>query len=150
MWGKKLRFTFKCSTGKEWGKLKWNIYIHANSQLLVKGWMGMKILKFGHHKEKANDSFSMGIINLDSWFTWTHKQPWTCPNFVPCLLALCLGIHVLNVFFFFFFFLPCLVKAGVPSKPGTPKRAENTQNSVQWEKAEDNGSNLTYYILESR
>uniref|UniRef100_A0A8B9VWF5 Tyrosine-protein kinase receptor n=1 Tax=Anas zonorhyncha TaxID=75864 RepID=A0A8B9VWF5_9AVES len=40
--------------------------------------------------------------------------------------------------------------AGVPSKPGTPKRAENTQNSVQWEKAEDNGSNLTYYILESR
>ncbi|XP_035178288.1 proto-oncogene tyrosine-protein kinase ROS isoform X3 [Oxyura jamaicensis] len=40
--------------------------------------------------------------------------------------------------------------AGVPSKPGTPKRAENTKNSVQWEKAEDNGSNLTYYILESR
>ncbi|KAI6071319.1 Proto-oncogene tyrosine-protein kinase ROS isoform X4 [Aix galericulata] len=40
--------------------------------------------------------------------------------------------------------------AGVPSKPGTPKRAENTKYSVQWEKAEDNGSNLTYYILESR
>ncbi|NXK45022.1 ROS1 kinase, partial [Chauna torquata] len=40
--------------------------------------------------------------------------------------------------------------AGVPSKPGTPKKAEDTKNSVQWEKAEDNGSNLTYYILESR
>ncbi|NXC43638.1 ROS1 kinase, partial [Penelope pileata] len=40
--------------------------------------------------------------------------------------------------------------AGVPGKPGTPQRAEDTKNSVQWEKAEDNGSNLTYYILESR
>ncbi|XP_071597197.1 proto-oncogene tyrosine-protein kinase ROS isoform X1 [Heliangelus exortis] len=40
--------------------------------------------------------------------------------------------------------------AGVPSKPGVPKRAENIKNSVQWEKADDNGSNLTYYILESR
>ncbi|XP_014819892.1 PREDICTED: proto-oncogene tyrosine-protein kinase ROS [Calidris pugnax] len=40
--------------------------------------------------------------------------------------------------------------AGVPSKPGVPKRAEGTKNSVQWEKADDNGSNLTYYILESR
>ncbi|KAJ7406712.1 proto-oncogene tyrosine-protein kinase ROS isoform X2 [Willisornis vidua] len=40
--------------------------------------------------------------------------------------------------------------AGVPSKPGVPKRAEGTKNSVEWEKAYDNGSNLTYYILESR
>ncbi|NXH73549.1 ROS1 kinase, partial [Hydrobates tethys] len=40
--------------------------------------------------------------------------------------------------------------AGVPSKPGVPKRAEDAKNSVQWEKADDNGSNLTYYILESR
>ncbi|NXE26582.1 ROS1 kinase, partial [Ardeotis kori] len=40
--------------------------------------------------------------------------------------------------------------AGVPSKPGVPKRAEDTKNSVQWEEADDNGSNLTYYILESR
>ncbi|NWW52559.1 ROS1 kinase, partial [Pedionomus torquatus] len=40
--------------------------------------------------------------------------------------------------------------AGVPSKPGVPKRAEGTKNSIQWEKADDNGSNLTYYILESR
>ncbi|NXP70849.1 ROS1 kinase, partial [Ramphastos sulfuratus] len=40
--------------------------------------------------------------------------------------------------------------AGVPSKPGVPKRAEDSKNSVQWEKADANGSNLTYYILESR
>ncbi|KAF1505047.1 Proto-oncogene tyrosine-protein kinase ROS, partial [Eudyptula minor novaehollandiae] len=40
--------------------------------------------------------------------------------------------------------------AGVPSKPGVPKRAEDTKNSIQWKKADDNGSNLTYYILESR
>ncbi|XP_056199990.1 proto-oncogene tyrosine-protein kinase ROS [Falco biarmicus] len=40
--------------------------------------------------------------------------------------------------------------AGVPGKPGVPIRAEDAKNSVQWEKADDNGSNLTYYILESR
>ncbi|NWW75006.1 ROS1 kinase, partial [Climacteris rufus] len=40
--------------------------------------------------------------------------------------------------------------AGVPSKPGVPKRAEDTKNTLQWEKADDNGSKLTYYILESR
>ncbi|NXS31863.1 ROS1 kinase, partial [Pomatostomus ruficeps] len=40
--------------------------------------------------------------------------------------------------------------AGVPSKPGVPKRAEDSENSLQWEKADDNGSKLTYYILESR
>ncbi|XP_063245936.1 proto-oncogene tyrosine-protein kinase ROS isoform X3 [Prinia subflava] len=40
--------------------------------------------------------------------------------------------------------------AGVPSKPGVPKRAEGSKNSLQWEKADDNGSKVTYYILESR
>ncbi|KFP73343.1 Proto-oncogene tyrosine-protein kinase ROS [Acanthisitta chloris] len=40
--------------------------------------------------------------------------------------------------------------AGVPSKPGVPKRAEETKNSIQWEKADDNGSNLTYYVLEMK
>ncbi|OXB76494.1 UNVERIFIED_CONTAM: hypothetical protein H355_014538 [Colinus virginianus] len=57
----------------------------------------------------------------------------------------CFAVHVVSVLY-----LPCLAKAGVPSKPGTPKRAEDSINSVQWEKAEDNGSNLTYNILESR
>ncbi|XP_009904369.2 proto-oncogene tyrosine-protein kinase ROS [Dryobates pubescens] len=40
--------------------------------------------------------------------------------------------------------------AGVPSKPGVPKKAEDSKNSIRWAKADDNGSNLTYYILESR
>ncbi|KAF2987188.1 hypothetical protein EK904_012124, partial [Melospiza melodia maxima] len=40
--------------------------------------------------------------------------------------------------------------AGVPSKPGVPKRAEDSKNSLQWEKADDNGSKLIYYILEGR
>uniref|UniRef100_A0A8C5UUN3 Tyrosine-protein kinase receptor n=1 Tax=Microcebus murinus TaxID=30608 RepID=A0A8C5UUN3_MICMU len=41
-------------------------------------------------------------------------------------------------------------KAGVPSKPGIPKLLEGSKNSVQWEKAEDNGNRLMYYILEIR
>ncbi|XP_037376870.1 proto-oncogene tyrosine-protein kinase ROS [Talpa occidentalis] len=41
-------------------------------------------------------------------------------------------------------------KAGVPSKPGIPKLLEGSKNSIQWEKAEDNGSRLQYYILEIR
>uniref|UniRef100_A0A8D2MBF9 Tyrosine-protein kinase receptor n=1 Tax=Zonotrichia albicollis TaxID=44394 RepID=A0A8D2MBF9_ZONAL len=40
--------------------------------------------------------------------------------------------------------------AGVPSKPGVPKKAEDSKNSLQWEKADDNGSKLIYYILEGR
>nr|XP_004651416.2 proto-oncogene tyrosine-protein kinase ROS [Jaculus jaculus] len=41
-------------------------------------------------------------------------------------------------------------KVGVPSKPGIPKLLERSKNSIQWAKAEDNGSRLTYYILEIR
>lgn len=41
-------------------------------------------------------------------------------------------------------------KAGVPSKPGIPKLLEGSENSIQWEKAYDNGSRLKYYILEIR
>nr|BAM95197.1 CD74-ROS1_C6;R32 fusion protein [Homo sapiens] len=41
-------------------------------------------------------------------------------------------------------------KAGVPNKPGIPKLLEGSKNSIQWEKAEDNGCRITYYILEIR
>lgn len=41
-------------------------------------------------------------------------------------------------------------KAGVPSKPGIPKLLEGSKNSIQWEKAEDNGNRLMYYTLEVR
>lgn len=43
-----------------------------------------------------------------------------------------------------------LLIAGVPSKPGTPKLLEGSENSIHWEQAEDNGSRLLYYILEIR
>ncbi|TKC34119.1 hypothetical protein EI555_007918, partial [Monodon monoceros] len=33
-------------------------------------------------------------------------------------------------------------KAGVPSKPGIPKLLEGSKNSIQWEKADDNGGRL--------
>ncbi|XP_045017925.1 proto-oncogene tyrosine-protein kinase ROS [Bubalus bubalis] len=41
-------------------------------------------------------------------------------------------------------------RAGVPSKPGIPKLLEGSKNSIQWEKSDDNGSRLMYYILEIR
>uniref|UniRef100_G1LGZ2 Tyrosine-protein kinase receptor n=1 Tax=Ailuropoda melanoleuca TaxID=9646 RepID=G1LGZ2_AILME len=41
-------------------------------------------------------------------------------------------------------------QAGVPSKPGIPKVLEGSKDSIQWEKAEDNGSRLLYYVLEIR
>ncbi|XP_064342815.1 proto-oncogene tyrosine-protein kinase ROS isoform X2 [Camelus dromedarius] len=41
-------------------------------------------------------------------------------------------------------------KSGVPSKPGIPKLLEGSKNSIQWEKSDDNGSRLMYYILEIR
>ncbi|EHB06662.1 Proto-oncogene tyrosine-protein kinase ROS [Heterocephalus glaber] len=40
--------------------------------------------------------------------------------------------------------------AGVPSKPGIPKLLEGSKCSIQWEKAEDDGSGLMYYLLEIR
>ncbi|XP_066227893.1 proto-oncogene tyrosine-protein kinase ROS isoform X2 [Saccopteryx leptura] len=43
-----------------------------------------------------------------------------------------------------------MTKAGVPSRPGIPKLLEGSKNSIQWEKADDNGSRLIYYILEIR
>uniref|UniRef100_A0A4W3HAD8 Tyrosine-protein kinase receptor n=1 Tax=Callorhinchus milii TaxID=7868 RepID=A0A4W3HAD8_CALMI len=39
---------------------------------------------------------------------------------------------------------------GVPGKPGTPQQFEENGKSVSWEKGDDNGSNITYYILEVR
>ncbi|XP_025278622.1 proto-oncogene tyrosine-protein kinase ROS isoform X2 [Canis lupus dingo] len=41
-------------------------------------------------------------------------------------------------------------KAGVPSQPGIPEVLEGSKDSIQWGKAEDNGSRLLYYILEVR
>ncbi|XP_073432046.1 proto-oncogene tyrosine-protein kinase ROS isoform X2 [Dendrobates tinctorius] len=40
--------------------------------------------------------------------------------------------------------------AGVPSKPGIPQMVPGDDNTIQWKTAIDNGSNLTYNILEYR
>ncbi|XP_073532013.1 proto-oncogene tyrosine-protein kinase ROS isoform X2 [Phyllobates terribilis] len=40
--------------------------------------------------------------------------------------------------------------AGVPSKPGIPQKLPGDDNTIQWKTAMDNGSNLTYSILEYR
>ncbi|XP_075719818.1 proto-oncogene tyrosine-protein kinase ROS [Rhinoderma darwinii] len=40
--------------------------------------------------------------------------------------------------------------AGIPSKPGIPKSVIGDDNTIQWKTAIDNGSNLTYNILEYR
>ncbi|KAM3932703.1 proto-oncogene tyrosine-protein kinase ROS [Leptodactylus fuscus] len=40
--------------------------------------------------------------------------------------------------------------AGIPSKPGTPQKVPGDDNTIQWKTANDNGSNLTYNLLEYR
>ncbi|XP_069831031.1 proto-oncogene tyrosine-protein kinase ROS isoform X2 [Dendropsophus ebraccatus] len=40
--------------------------------------------------------------------------------------------------------------AGVPSKPGIPQKVPGDDNTIQWKTSIDNGSNLTYNILEYR
>ncbi|XP_018419020.1 PREDICTED: proto-oncogene tyrosine-protein kinase ROS [Nanorana parkeri] len=40
--------------------------------------------------------------------------------------------------------------AGVPSKPGVPQIVPGDKSTVQWNMGEDNGSNLTYNMLEYR
>lgn len=59
---------------------------------------------------------------------------------------LCRIFYISNLSISIFF----VSKAGVPSKPGIPKLLEGSKNSIQWEKADDNGSRLIYYILEIR
>ncbi|MBN3303240.1 ROS1 kinase, partial [Amia calva] len=45
--------------------------------------------------------------------------------------------------------LPFRTTAGVPGKPGVPQVWHNGKKIV-WQQAEDNGGNITFYILESR
>ncbi|EMP38631.1 Proto-oncogene tyrosine-protein kinase ROS [Chelonia mydas] len=114
------------------------------------------------------------------WFEvqkWQTKNGWFCPANITCTEGPVYKCHLTGVrpdtnYFVraaviyitgakstsppgsfktreFSIFSLCTI-AGVPSKPGIPKIAEENKNFVQWEKAEDNGSNLTYHILESR
>lgn len=103
-------------------------------------------LEFAPLKEKDRDSFSIGVADVDPPPFCKSEHPCVHLDFSLCSLALCFAVNTFKGFCFF----PWLAQAGVPSKPGVPKEAEDSKNSVQWEKADDNGSNLTYYILESR
>lgn len=65
---------------------------------------------------------------------------------IVCSNILCKIFYASNISVSIFF----VSKAGVPSKPGIPKLLEGSKNSIQWEKADENGSRLLYYILEIR
>ncbi|XP_075353451.1 proto-oncogene tyrosine-protein kinase ROS [Mycteria americana] len=104
------------------------------------------------------------------WFElrkWQTKSDWFSPASTTCTADLVYTCNLTGTFPSTNYFVRVTVvyitgvkstssstsfktTAGVPSKPGVPKRAEDTKNSIQWEQADDNGSNLTYYILESR
>ncbi|OWK58396.1 Proto-oncogene tyrosine-protein kinase ROS [Lonchura striata] len=83
------------------------------------------------------------IGNLVYKCNLTGTQPWT-NYFVRVTVVYVTGVKSTSSSTSF------KTTVGVPSKPGVPKRAEDSKNSLQWEKADDNGSKLTYYILESR
>ncbi|NXY15945.1 ROS1 kinase, partial [Atrichornis clamosus] len=104
------------------------------------------------------------------WFElrkWPAKSDWFSPANTTCIRDLVYSCNLTGTFPWTHYFVRVTIiyvtgvkstssstsfktTAGVPGKPGVPKRAEDTKNSLQWEKADDNGSNLTYYILESR
>ncbi|XP_064411290.1 proto-oncogene tyrosine-protein kinase ROS [Latimeria chalumnae] len=39
--------------------------------------------------------------------------------------------------------------AGIPGRPGSPRLSEDKEKIIRWDKAEDNGCNVTYYTLEA-
>ncbi|KAM6138202.1 proto-oncogene tyrosine-protein kinase ROS [Phoenicopterus ruber ruber] len=110
------------------------------------------------------------VSETSFWFelhTWQTKSDWFSPASTTCTADLLYTCNLTGTLPSTNYFVRVTVAyvtgmksnssstsfkttAGVPSKPGVPKKAEDTKNSVQWEKADDNGSNLTYYILESR
>uniref|UniRef100_A0A8C0ZF63 Tyrosine-protein kinase receptor n=1 Tax=Cyanistes caeruleus TaxID=156563 RepID=A0A8C0ZF63_CYACU len=92
---------------------------------------------------KVKIPLSFGVGNLVYTCNLTGTLPWT-NYFVRVTVVYVTGVKSTSSSTSF------KTTAGVPSKPGIPKRAEDSKNSLQWEKADDNGSKLTYYILESR
>uniref|UniRef100_K7FQ85 Tyrosine-protein kinase receptor n=1 Tax=Pelodiscus sinensis TaxID=13735 RepID=K7FQ85_PELSI len=108
------------------------------------------------------------------WFElqkWQTKNDWFCPVNITCTTGPLYKCHLMGVRPNTNYFVRvgvvyitgakststpgsfktrvCKI-AGVPGKPGIPKIAEENKNSIEWGKAEDNGSSLTYHILESR
>ncbi|KFO11050.1 Proto-oncogene tyrosine-protein kinase ROS, partial [Balearica regulorum gibbericeps] len=119
-------------------KLEWRAPLHVNETSF---WFEL------HKWQTKSDWFSPASTTCTADLVYTCNLTGTLPStnyFVRVTVVYVTGVKSTSSSTSF------KTTAGVPSKPGVPKRAEDTKNAVQWEKADDNGSNLTYYILESR
>ncbi|XP_064364986.1 proto-oncogene tyrosine-protein kinase ROS isoform X3 [Dromaius novaehollandiae] len=119
-------------------QLKWQAPLHVNATSF---WFDL------HKWQTKSDWFSPASTTCTAGPVYTCNLTGTLPStnyFVRATVVYVTGVKSTSSSTSF------KTTAGVPSKPGVPKRAQDTKSSVQWEKAEDNGSNLTYYILESR
>ncbi|NXT54616.1 ROS1 kinase, partial [Pluvianellus socialis] len=119
-------------------QLEWKAPLHVNETSF---WF--ELLKW----QTKSDWFSPASTTCSTGLVYTCNLTGTLPStnyFVRVTVVYVTGVKSTSSSTSF------KTTAGVPSKPGVPKKAEDTKNSVQWEKADDNGSNLTYYILESR
>ncbi|NWS52624.1 ROS1 kinase, partial [Chunga burmeisteri] len=119
-------------------QLEWRAPLHVNETSF---WFEL------HKWQTKSDWFSPASTTCTADLVYTCNLTGTLPStnyFVRVIVVYITGVKSASSSTSF------KTTAGVPSKPGVPKRAEDTENSVQWEKADDNGSNLTYYILESR
>ncbi|NXR03151.1 ROS1 kinase, partial [Sagittarius serpentarius] len=119
-------------------QLEWRAPLHINETSF---WFELR------KRQTNSDWFSPASTTCTADLVYTCNLTGTLPStnyFVRVTVVYVTGLKSTS------FSTSFKTTAGVPSKPGVPKRAEDTKNSVQWEKADDNGSNLTYYILESR
>ncbi|KAM6185672.1 proto-oncogene tyrosine-protein kinase ROS isoform 2-T2 [Rhynchocyon petersi] len=117
-------------------QLDWKAPSNVN---LIRFWFELQ--KWKHNDfYHANASCSQGLAYVCSI---TDLQPYTSYN-VRVVVVYRTGENSTSLPESF------QTKAGVPSKPGIPKLLEGSTNSIQWEKTEDNGSRLIYYILEFR
>ncbi|KAM6405293.1 proto-oncogene tyrosine-protein kinase ROS isoform 3-T3 [Pluvialis apricaria] len=119
-------------------QLEWRAPLHVNETSF---WF--ELLKW----QTKSDWFSPASTTCTADLVYTCNLTGTLPStnyFVRVTVVYVTGVKSISSSASF------KTTAGVPSKPGVPKRAEDAKNSVQWEKADDNGSNLTYHILESR
>ncbi|KAK2513636.1 Ros1 [Columba livia] len=119
-------------------QLEWRAPLHVNETSF---WFELR------KRQRKSDWFSPASTACTADLVYTCNLTGTLPStnyFVRVTVVYVTGVQSTSS--------PTSFKttAGVPSKPGVPKKSEDIKNSVQWEKADDNGSNLTYYILESR
>ncbi|NXY01293.1 ROS1 kinase, partial [Pteruthius melanotis] len=119
-------------------QLEWRAPLHVNKTSF---WFELR--KWPTKSDWFSPASTMCTGNLVYTCNLTGTLPWT-NYFVRVTVVYVTGVKSTSSSTSF------KTTAGVPSKPGVPKRAEDSKNSLQWEKADDNGSKLTYYILESR